>query len=107
MLGAAPALAEDGHKHEGPVGVDSKEGAKAVDAGNKICPVSGEKLGSMGEIIQHEHNGKVYNFCCKACAKDFKKAPEKYIKIVEDEIKAQAAGASGEGKTDHDHGGHK
>ena len=50
---------------------------------------SGEKVGEMGEIVKYEHKGKIYNFCCEACIKDFKKDPEKYSKIAEEEAKAQ------------------
>ena len=57
----------------------------AVEVGNKICPVSKEKVGEMGEVVKHEYNGKIYNFCCKMCLKDFQKDPEKYSKIAEDE----------------------
>ncbi len=63
----------------------------AVEVGNKICPVSGEKVGEMGDIVKYEHNGKIYNFCCKACLKDFAKDPEKYSKIAEDEVAATQA----------------
>ena len=55
------------------------------DIGNKICPVSGHEVGEMGAVVQHEHQGKVYNFCCKMCLKDFDKDPAKYGKIAEDE----------------------
>ena len=65
---------------------------KAVEVGNKICPVSGDEIpapgekGDMGEAIQYEYNGKIYNLCCPMCVKDFKKNPEKYSKIAEDEV---------------------
>ena len=70
----------------------TEEGAKAVEVGNKICPVSGDEIsapgeeGEMGESVQYEYNGKIYNLCCKMCVKDFKKNPEKYSKIAEDEV---------------------
>lgn len=60
--------------------------SKAVEVGNKICPVSGEKVGEMGEIVKYEYNGKIYNLCCPMCQKDFSKNPEKYSKIAEDEV---------------------
>ncbi len=60
--------------------------------GNKICPVSGDKI-KPEEQAQYEYNGKVYNFCCKMCLKDFKKNPEKYSRIAEDEVKNSAAKA--------------
>ncbi len=62
-----------------------------VEVGNKICPVSGEKVGEMGEIITYEYNGKIYNLCCEACLKDFGKNPEKFSKIAEDEVAASQA----------------
>ena len=71
---------------------ESAATTKAVEVGNKICPVSGEKIlapgekGGMGEAIKYEYNGKIYNLCCPMCVKDFKRNPEKYSKIAEDEV---------------------
>lgn len=90
--------ANEGHDHsdKGSMMMDhkmSEEGTKAVEVGNKICPVSGDKIlasgekGAMGETVKYEYNGKIYNLCCKMCVKDFKKDPEKYSKIVEEEAK--------------------
>lgn len=58
---------------------------KAVDAGNKICPVSGEKIDEKTKAT-YEYEGKIYNFCCPACIEIFKKDPQKYINKVEDEV---------------------
>ena len=77
--------------------MDQQEGtekkAEAVEVGNKICPVSGDPIGGDGdgdeddmETVTYEYNGKIYNLCCKACTKDFKKDPEKYSKIADDEV---------------------
>ena len=74
---------------QGTMPPEGKEGeAKAVEAGNKICPVSGHPVddGKMGEAIKYEYNGKIYNLCCKMCVKDFQKDPEKYSKIAQDEV---------------------
>ena len=98
-------LAHEGMKHdEGMESMDHEKASmmgheketvansKAVEVGNKICPVSGDKIpapgekGDMGEAIKYEYNGKIYNLCCKMCVKDFKKNPEKYSKIAEDEV---------------------
>jgi len=35
-----------------------------VDVGNKICPVSGEKIDEKMKAT-YEYEGKVYNFCIK------------------------------------------
>jgi len=63
---------------------------KAVNVGNKICPVSGGKVGQGMEAVTYEYQGKIYNFCCAMCIDEFKKDPEKYIKKVEEELQAQA-----------------
>ncbi len=65
-----------------------------VEVGNKICPVSGDKVGQMGDIVKHEYKGKIYNLCCGMCPKDFDKNPEKYAKIAEDEVAATAKAAA-------------
>lgn len=92
------------------------EGAKAVEVGNKICPVSGDKIpvpgekSAMGEVVKYEYNGKIYNLCCTMCIKDFKKDPEKYSKIAEEEAeKSEEQGKNeeheeGDGHEHHNHG---
>lgn len=60
--------------------------SKAVEVGNKICPVSRNKVGEMGESVKYEYKGKIYNLCCPMCVKDFKKNPEKYSKIADEEV---------------------
>ena len=62
--------------------------SKAVDVGNKICPVSGEKIDEKLKAT-YEYEGKIYNFCCAACIEEFKKDPQKYIKKVEEELQAE------------------
>lgn len=63
---------------------------KKAEVGNKICPVSGEKLGQDGmEPVSYEYEGKIYNFCCASCIEEFKKDPQKYIKIAESEVHNQ------------------
>lgn len=62
----------------------SEHQAAMVEVGNTICPVSGEKVGEMGEVVKVESNGKKYNLCCSMCKKDFMKNQEKFSKIAED-----------------------
>ncbi|MCB9757003.1 MAG: TRASH domain-containing protein [Candidatus Omnitrophica bacterium] len=97
-------LANEGQEHQMPDGTMMKDSdmaqgqmnqtsTKSVEVGNKICPVSGEKIpapgekGEMGEAVKYEYNGKIYNLCCPMCVKDFKKNPEKYSAIAEKEVK--------------------
>ena len=69
---------------------------EAVNAGNKICPVSGEKIGEGMEIATYEYEGKIYNFCCAMCIEEFKKDPGKYIKKVDEELKSESEAESKE-----------
>ena len=43
------------------------------------CPVSGEKLGEMGNPVVFTYKDQEVKLCCKSCKKDFDKDPEKYI----------------------------
>jgi len=54
-----------------------------ADAGNKICPVSGQKVD--GKNFS-EYNGKRYGMCCPMCAATFKADPKKYSAIADKEV---------------------
>ena len=112
--------AHEGMKHdEGMESIDHQKGAmmehqdtsetKAVEVGNKICPVSGNPVGdgSMGESVKYEYNGKIYNLCCKMCVKDFKKDPEKYSKIAEEKVAKEKMMQNEEEQADHSGHDHK
>lgn len=49
----------------------------------KVCVVSGEKLGSMGNPHVIKHEGTEVQFCCKSCVKDFNADPKKFITKIE------------------------
>ncbi|VAX35538.1 hypothetical protein MNBD_UNCLBAC01-2149 [hydrothermal vent metagenome] len=72
----------------------------AIEVGNKICPVSKEAVDDMGGVVKYEYKGKIYNLCCKMCAKSFKKDPKKYIGIVEKMMEKK------ENHQEDDHSGH-
>ncbi len=76
--------------------VDDSDPTKAVEVGNKICPVSGDQVpapGEKGEMGDHPvkivYKGKIYNLCCPMCIKDFKKNPKKYSAIADKEVSGQ------------------
>lgn len=71
------------------------EASKPQDVGNKICPVTGEKIDEKTKAT-YEYKGKIYNFCCTMCIDEFKKDPEKYIKKVEEELQAKAEKRAGQ-----------
>lgn len=45
----------------------------------KICPVTGEALGSMGKPTKVEIKGRTVFLCCDGCEADLKKDPDKYL----------------------------
>jgi YHS domain-containing protein len=46
------------------------------------CPVSGEKLGSMGAPVVFVYQGQEVKLCCPSCKPDFDKDPAKYMKLI-------------------------
>jgi YHS domain-containing protein len=60
----------------------------------RICPVTGEKLGSMGRPISVSVSGRTIQVCCQACVAAFKRNPEKYLQRVAEEIGAIPFNAS-------------
>lgn len=55
----------------------------------KMCLVSDEKLDPGDPTIIYK--GREIKVCCEGCVKDFKKDPEKYLKLIEAEEKKLAA----------------
>ncbi len=49
----------------------------------QVCPVSGQKLGSMGKPVVVEHAGRYLMLCCAGCVEDFKKDPQRYLKAAD------------------------
>jgi len=88
LAGSAPAFAQhDGHKapaqpkqHEHQPGHTDKP-ADAAKAPERVgdpypfdtCPISGEKLGSMGEPFVKMYEGREIRFCCDGCPPRFEK----------------------------------
>jgi len=79
------------HGHEATAVTTPAAVQEAVNVGNKICPVSGEKIDEKLKAT-YEYEGKIYNFCCAMCLDTFKSDPQKYIKKVEEELQAKAKG---------------
>ncbi len=51
-----------------------------------VCAVSGEELGSMGEPIAFNHQGRDIKFCCSGCEPRFKGEPTKFIAEIDKKI---------------------
>src|SRR3989338_8081476 len=73
-----------------------------IDVGNKMCPVSGDKVSGKDFV---EHQGKKYGLCCPMCAKDFKKDPQKYIARLNSKMEVSEEGAVSEVKVTQAAGG--
>jgi membrane fusion protein, copper/silver efflux system len=52
---------------------------RLLAAKQKICPVTGEPLDSMGGPVRVEVAGRVVFICCKGCEKALRKDPAKYL----------------------------
>jgi YHS domain-containing protein len=50
----------------------------------KTCPVSGDKLGEMGQPYVFVYKGQEVKLCCPDCKKDFDKDPAKYLKNIQE-----------------------
>ena len=89
VLMAGYVLAEE---QDQPAATEEK-----VKVDNKICPISGEVIEETADKkpVQVEYKGKMYNLCCEMCVKDFNKDPEKYIKNIEEQMKAEKEGDQG------------
>ncbi|HCT45570.1 MAG TPA: hypothetical protein DF699_10175, partial [Phycisphaerales bacterium] len=50
------------------------------------CPVSGEALGSMGDPVVKEIDGREVRFCCNMCVGRFEKNKEQYFKKIDEQM---------------------
>lgn len=67
------------------------------------CVVSGEKLGSMGDVIKVEVEGHTVMLCCQMCKSKLLDAPEGYLAILD----AAATGEAQAPEADSSHGSHQ
>ncbi len=82
--------------------IDPRLMHKQVEEETVIDPVCGMK-GNPEDWIEHEHDGQKYYFCNQSCVVEFKKNPEKYIKveIKKNEIKKEEVIKVGNLKCSH------
>ena len=57
----------------------SSEGDDVLIAKQKICPVTGEPLGSMGAPVRVAVSGRTVFVCCKGCEKPLLRKPDEYL----------------------------
>jgi YHS domain-containing protein len=51
-----------------------------------VCPISGEKLGSMGDPKEIIYKNRLVRLCCNGCLKKFRKDPSKSIAELNDAV---------------------
>ncbi len=78
---ATSAIAADPPNSKG--GKTAQSSGAKIESINTICPVSGDKVGELGKPVYVEYKGKKIGFCCRDCPKDFKKDPEKFAALAE------------------------
>lgn len=90
-------------------------GPAAVEAENPsppmypidTCVVSGEKLGSMGEIYVVDVRGRAVKLCCAGCEAQLLADPAKYLAMLDEAADQSAPTADDSHKKDgQDHEGH-
>ncbi len=81
---AAPATASDKTAAEANDAFKELSSAdRELALKQKVCPVTGEKLGSMGPPVKVEVKGRTVFLCCAGCVDEIKKNPEKYFAILD------------------------
>ena len=73
LVVAGVVMAQEASKTEtapSAVTVTEVTPAAAVNVGNKVCPVMGEKIVELGKDTV-EYEGKIYNMCCPMCKDKF------------------------------------
>ena len=95
---AAPTAGQEGDKAHADANADEKADAtpglaelsvedRALAEKQKVCPVSGERLGAMGKPVKISVKGQTVFLCCAGCEAPIKKDPDKYL------AKLKASGA--------------
>ncbi len=77
---APTATKPSGVKEEIPKGLtELSPEDRALAIAKKVCPVSGERLGSMGAPFKTTVKGQTVFLCCDGCEEAIKKDPDKYL----------------------------
>jgi len=79
LAGASLAATADTSLHIHPTAAQLKA-AKPV--GNLHCPISGDKIGGMGDGPTVVYKGKSVKLCCGSCVATFGKDPAKYLALA-------------------------
>ena len=87
VAGCGEGTDHSSHDHGAPPAKAPEAPAAAPDPNAKpyplkVCIVSGEALGSMGEPMRFTYKGQEIKLCCKGCDKKFQAEPDKFIEKI-------------------------
>ncbi len=77
--GRAERAAEAGHGEQEDALAALSPADRALAQKQKVCPVSGEPLGSMGTPYKVTVKGRDVFLCCKGCEGEIKANPDEYL----------------------------
>ena len=86
-VGKSPAATGHMAGHEAMQMGGETPAPAGTEIAQKTCPVMGVPIDPKVFV---DYNSRRIYFCCSACVVTFKKNPDKYLKIVDDQIKAAA-----------------
>ncbi len=77
---------ESMHDHAGNDMADIVPATQAANSSYPLttCPVTGVELGTMGEPIDVDLDGRVVKVCCGGCVATVQADPQKYLAILDD-----------------------
>jgi YHS domain-containing protein len=84
QIQARPSMMSLGAPTDRTDPTDRSDGKPAAAAGKKheTCPVMGGKI---DRKVFADYQGKRVYFCCAGCPEEFRKDPEKYLKVLRDQ----------------------
>lgn len=63
-----------------PVSAQSTQPSSAAgSAASRLCPVTGAKIGSMGEPVPVMIDGRTIHVCCQGCVEKLQQNPQRYL----------------------------
>jgi hypothetical protein len=74
---SAQAKSSEGTVPEGLMELSAED--RALAEKQRVCPVTGELLGSMGKPVKVTVKGQTVFLCCPGCEDSINKEPDKYL----------------------------
>jgi hypothetical protein len=81
LPGTQPQNAEDAEIEKALLELSAED--RALAKKQKTCPVTGQRLGSMGTPAQLSIDGRRVLLCCEGCEAKFKKDPKRYLALID------------------------